>query len=373
MKTLKYRFYPTAQQKQLLAESFGCARFVWNNILDWRSKEYTQNKTKIGYSKTSKRLTDIKNEFPFLKDVSSVVLQQSLRNQDTAFQNFFSGRAKYPNFKKKFSKQSIRLVSSAFKIKGDRVFIAKSKEPLSIEWSRELTGHVSSITISKDKAERYFVCFVSDTTPELKPVAEKNVGLDWGLNDFITTSKGDKYKPLKATKKYENKLAKAQKNLAKKKKGSNNRNKARVKVAKIHAKIADTRKDYLHKLSTKLINENQVISIEDINISGLIRNRKLSKSIADSSWNMFVSQLEYKANWYGRTVSKISRWFPSSQICSCCGYRSGRKALDIRDWTCPECNTVHDRDVNAAINIDTVGLTEINACGVAGSGTLACR
>lgn len=368
MKTYKYRFTPTKQQTQLLAESFGCSRFVWNNILDWRSKEYTTNKTKVNYSISCKKLTEIKKEFTFLKDVSSVVLQQSLRNQDVAFQNFFSGRAKYPNFKRRDSKQSIRLVSSAFNIKNGNVFIAKSKQPLNINWSQGLKGKVNSLTISKDKANRYFVSILTDETPKLKPVVDKNIGIDWGLTDFITTSKGAKYKPLKATRRYENKLAKEQRNLSKKKKGSNNRAKAKLKVARVHAKIADTRKDYLHKLSTKLINENQVISIEDINISGLLKNSKLSKSIADSSWNMFVNQLEYKADWYGRTISKVSRWFPSSQICHVCGHRDGKKSLDIRTWKCSKCSTIHDRDVNAAKNINTVGLTEINACGVIGSG-----
>jgi len=368
MRAFKYRFYPTDEQAELLAKSFGCARYVYNQILDWRSKEYSQNGTKINYSATSKKLTELKKETEWLGEVSSVVLQQSLRNQDAAFTNFFAKRAKYPSFKSKHKKQSIRMVASAFRIKDGQLYIAKCKEPLDVVWSRELKGKISSITISKEASGRYFVSMLSDEVPERLPAVNKTVGIDWGLTDFIVTSDGNKYKPSKATKKYEFKLAKAQRNLAKKKKGSNNRNKARIKVARIHAKIADARKDNLHKLSTKLIRENQVISIEDIAISNLMKNGCLSKSIADSGWNIFTNMLEYKAEWYGRTISKISRWYPSSQICNKCGHRGGKKTLDIRSWQCTECNEILDRDINAAININTAGLAEINACGVYGAG-----
>jgi len=368
MKAFKYRFYPTEQQEELLTNSFGCVRFVWNHILEWRSKEYTLNGTKINYVKSAKKLTEIKTEFTFLKAVSAVALQQSLRNQDLAFQNFFSGRAEYPNFKRKDSNQSIRLVSSGFSIKDGMVYMAKSKEPLNIKWSRELKGEVSSITISRNRAGQYHISMLSDDAPKTLAPVKKSIGLDWGLTDFITTSDGQKLKGLKTTKKYEKKLAKAQRNLARKTKGSQNRLKAKLKVARIQQKIADTRKDYLQKLSTRLINENQVISIETLNIKGLVKNRKLSKSISDSGWNMFTHMLGYKAEWYGRTISKISMWYPSSQICSVCGCRDGKKTLEIRKWKCSECGTNHDRDINAAININTAGLAEINACGVYGSG-----
>jgi len=370
MKAYKYRFFPTTEQAELLAKSFGCVRYVYNSILDWRSKEYTQNGNKINYSASSKRLTELKKETEWLKEVSSVVLQQALRNQDAAFANFFAKRAKYPNFKSKHQKQSIRLVSSGFRLVDGKLYIAKSKEPLNIKWSRELKGKISSITISKDCSGRYFVSMLSDFEPEKLPVIDKAIGIDWGLTDFITTSDGYKYKPLKSTKKYAKKLAKTQRHLAKKVKGSHNRNKARLKVAKVHAKIADSRHDFLHKLSTKLIRENQVISIEDIALSNLVKNRKLSKSISDSGWNTFVNQLNYKAEMYGRTISKISRWFPSSQICSECGHRGSKKPLDVRRWKCAECHSILDRDINAAININTAGLAEINACGVEGSEVL---
>ena len=358
-KAFKYRFYPTAEQTELLARTFGCVRYVWNNMLDWRSKEYTLNKTKVNYAVTCKKLTAIKQEVEWLNDVSSVALQQSLRNQDKSFSNFFAKRAKYPQFKRKNGHQSFRLISFGFRIKEGKLYIAKSDVPLDIRWSQKLEGTPSSITISKDCANRYFVSFCSEAEIKPMPVVEKSVGIDLGLTDFIITSDGEKVKPLKALIKYQSKFARLQRRLSKKVKGSNNRNKARIKVARMHAKIADCRQDYLHKLSTKLINENQVISIEDLNVSGMIRNHKLAKAIADASWSEFVRQLEYKADWYGRTLVKCSPWYPSSQICSHCGTLGGKKPLNIRKWTCPACGVIHDRDINAAKNIHTAGLAEL--------------
>lgn len=361
-KAFKYRFYPTNEQTEMLAKTFGCVRFVWNNLLDWRSKEYALNGNKINYTKTSAKLTELKQQekFAWLNEVSSVALQQTLRNQDSAFSNFFAKRAKYPKFKKKSDNQSFRLVASGFSIKNGQVYIAKSKQPLNIKWSRPLEGNPRSLTISKDAAGRYFVSFCTEVEIKSLPKVDKTVGIDLGLNDSVVTSDGEKIKPLKALIKYQTKLAKLQNRFSRKVKGSNNHTKARIKVAKIHAKIADSRKDFLHKLSTKLINENQVISLEDLNICGMMRNHKLAKAIADASWSEFVRQLEYKADWYGRTIVKVSRWYPSSQICSSCGTVTGKKPLHIRKWTC-NCGASHDRDINAAININTAGLAEINA------------
>jgi putative transposase len=368
IKACKYRFYPTKEQQEMLAKTFGCVRVVWNNLLDWRSKEYTLNGIKINYTKTSAKLTELKTteQFTWLNEVSSVALQQTLRNQDTAFSNFFAKRAKYPTVKKKSSNQSFRLSNSAFSIKNGEVYIAKSKEPLDIRWSRPLEGKPSSITVSKDASNRYFVSFCTEVEIKSLPKVDKAVGIDLGLTDFVITSNGEKVKPLKALIKYQTKLSKLQKRLSSKTKGSNNRIKARIKVAKVHAKIADSRKDFLHKLSTRLINENQVISIEDLNISGMISNHKSAKATADASWREFVRQLEYKADWYGRTIVKCSPWYPSSQICSSCGTVTGKKALHIRTWTC-DCGVTHDRDVNAAINIKTAGLAEL-ACGASSIG-----
>ncbi|RTK92765.1 MAG: transposase [Rickettsiales bacterium] len=242
------------------------------------------------------------------------------------------------------------------------------KEPLNVKWSRPLEGKSLSITISKDAANRYFVSFCSEVEIEPMPKLTKSVGIDLGLTDFVITSDGEKIKPLKALIKYQAKLAKLQRVMSKKVKGSNNRNKTRIKVAKVHAKIADSRKDFLHKLSTRLIRENQSIVTEDLNVSGMLRNHKLAKAIADASWSEFVRQLEYKAEWYGRTIVKCSPWYPSSQICSSCGTIKGKKALHIRTWTC-DCGVTHDRDINAAINIRTAGLAEL-ACGASSIGVV---
>jgi len=359
-KTYQYRFTPTREQAELLAKTFGCVRFVYNHILDWRSKEYTNNQTKINYNQSSKKLTDLKKQYEWLKEVSSVPLQQVLRNQDKAFSNFFAKRAKYPNFKKRNNHQSFRLVNTAYRIIDNKIYLAKCDKPLNIKLHRKYKGDVTSVTISKDCANRYFMSLCCEHDIEHLPKNDKNIGLDLGLTHFVATSDNTKVKAPKATIKYQKKLARLSKRLSKKQKGSNNRNKARLKVAKLHNKIKDTRKDFLHKLSTKIVSENQVIAIEDLNTAGLIRNRKLSKHIADASWGEFTRQLEYKSLWYGRNLIKVSRWLPSSQICSHCGHRDGKKALNIRLWTCSSCNTELDRDISASKVILKAGLAELN-------------
>jgi putative transposase len=358
-KSYKYRFYPNQAQAEMLAKTFGCVRFVYNHILDWRSKEYTNNQVKINYVASAKKLTEIKQKYDWLYDVSNVALQQTLRHQDLAFSNFFAKRAKYPSFKKKSKYQSFRLTTSGFRIKDNKFYIAKSKEPLNVKLHRKYQGEVTSVTISKDSANRYFISLCCEHDIKQLPKNDKSIGLDVGLTHFVATSDNIKVKAPKATIKYQKKLARLSKRLSKKQKGSKNRNKARFKVAKLHNKIKDTRKDFLHKLSTDIIKNHDNIVIEDLNIAGLIKNRKLSKHIADASWSEFTRQLEYKAFWYSRNLIKINRFFPSSQICSHCGHREGKKALNIRIWTCQSCNTQLDRDINASINILNAGLAEL--------------
>lgn len=353
----KYRFYPTDEQAKLLAQTFGCTRFVYNHILRWRTEQFYQAEQKIGYIEASAELTRIKRsgDFDWLNDVSCVPLQQCLRHQQSAFKSFFEGRAKYPTFKKKHSKQSIELTRSAFKYRDGCIYIAKSKEPLDIRWSRGLPSEPSTITISKDFAGRYFVSCLCDFEPETLRVTPNTVGIDLGIKDLFVTDKGRKTGNPRYTAKYTKQLAKAQRKLSRKKLGSANRAKAKKKVARIHAKISDCRLDNLHKLSRQLVNENQVISVESLKVKNMIRNPKLAKHIADASWGEFVRQLEYKAAWAGRDLVKIDQFFPSSKRCSCCGHIVDSLPLDIRSWVCPSCDEKLDRDTNAAKNIKAAG------------------
>lgn len=360
----KYRFYPTEEQKTLLAQTFGCVRYVYNNILEYRHNEYYQNNNSVKYTETSKKLTELKTEYQWLKDVSSVALQQSLRNLDSAFSNFFLGRAKYPRFKKRQSRQSFRLVNSGFKIKDRKLYIAKCKEPLEIKWSRDLDlSKINSITVSKDSADRYFVSIQGEKDLKLKPVNKNKIGIDLGLTHFLIDSNGNKINNPRNTRKYAQKLKIEQRKLSKKEKGSNNYEKQKLKVARIHAKIADCRKDFLHKLSTNIVNENQVIILEDLAVKNMIKNRKLSKAISDAAWSTFVGMLKYKSEWYGRTFHQVNRWYPSSKTCSSCGHLHSKMPLSVRKFSCEKCGVTHDRDINAAKNILTVGHTEL-ACGV---------
>ena len=366
----KERFYPTQEQESLLAQSFGCARFVYNNTLRFRTDAYYKEGKSVSHSKAEKRLVSLKSEFPFLAEVSSVILQQTLRDQQEAFKNFWASRTKYPKLKKKHARQSIRLTKAAFTVKEGQLFIAKSKEPLNIRWSRELPSEPSSITISKDCAGRYFVSMLCKFDAKPMPISNKTVGIDLGLNDLFITSDGEKSGNPRHTKRYEKQLAYLQRKLAKKQKGSSNRAKARLKVARLHAKIADCRMDATHKASRKLINENQVVVCENLAVKNMIRNPKLAKHVADANWGEFIRQLQYKAEWSNRTVVEVDRFFPSSKRCSSCGFVHETMPLSVREWVCPECKTHHDRDINAAINIKTAGLAGL-ACGATGTGMAA--
>ena len=361
----KFRFYPTGEQAQMLARQFGCARFVYNYFLRVRTDAWFNEQKRIGYHETSAMLTALKKtpEHAWLNEVSSVPPQQALRHLQTAFGNFFAKRAKYPSFKSKHDKQSAEYTTSGFKWDGKALSIAKIGA-LKIVFSRTIpkAAKVTTVTVSKDASGRYFVSMLCTDEVQAKPEIAAKVGIDLGLTHFAILSTGEKIAGPKAFRKHEDQLAKAQRRLAKKQKGSANRAKAKLKVAKLHAKIADSRKDFLHKLSTRLINENQVIAVETLAVSNMQKNRNLSKSIADSGWSEFVRQLEYKARWYGREVVGIDRWYPSSKRCSDCGHTVKALPLKVRDWVCPECGAIHDRDINAARNILAAGLA-VSACG----------
>ncbi|WP_116474109.1 RNA-guided endonuclease InsQ/TnpB family protein [Zobellella maritima] len=354
----KYRFYPTPEQSELLARTFGCVRFVYNSVLHWRTEAFNQRQEKIGYIQANARLTALKKkpELAFLSEVSCVPLQQCLRHQQTAFKNFFEGRARYPVFKSRKRRQSIELTRSAFKYRDGKLFLAKSKTPLAIRWSRPLPGEPSTITVSRDPAGRYFVSCQCEFEARTLPVTPNMAGIDLGLKDLFITDQGERIGNPRHTAKYAARLALAQRRLSKKKLGSANRAKARQKVAKLHANISDCRLDNLHKLSRRLINENQVICVESLTVKNMIRNRKLSKAIADVGWGEFVRQLVYKAEWAGRSLVAIDQWFPSSKRCSGCGHTLSSLPLSVRTWDCPECGASHDRDINAATNIKAAGL-----------------
>jgi len=363
----KYRFYPTEEQKQILARTFGCARFVYNWALRLRTDAYYQEKQRIGYHETSSRLTTLKHDLPWLNEVSCVPTQQALRHLDKAFRNFFEGRAKYPTFKKRRNRQSAEYTTSAFKWDGASLTLAKMTERLAIAWSRPLPDGAkpSTVTVTKDCADRYFVSLlVEEEIKQLEPV-EQSVGADLGLKAFVILSTGETVGNPKFFYTDEKKLAQAQRRHAKKRKGSKSRAKARKKVARIHARIADRRRDFLHQLSTRLIRENQTICVESLQVKNMVKNHCLAKAISDVGWSEFVTQLEYKAAWYGRNLVKIDKWYPSSKRCSDCGHILDSLTLDVRIWTCPECGVVHDRDLNAARNIHAVGLTVVEACGEA--------
>lgn len=355
----KFRFYPTSGQSEMLAQTFGCVRFAYNYMLRQRTDAWFQRQEKVGYHETSAMLTALKKqpEFVWLNEVSSVPVQQSLRHLQTAFGNFFARRAKYPSLKKKGGAQSAEYTTSAFKWADGKLSIAKAGV-LNVRFSRTLpkAAKVTTVTVSKDAAGRYFVSMLcTDEVTAKREVANK-VGIDLGLTHFAILSTGEKIAGPKAFATNEKKLAKAQRALAKKTKGSANRKKAKMKVARLYAKIADTRKDFLHKLSTRLVNENQVIAIETLAVSNMQKNHLLAKAISDASWSEFVRQLEYKSLWYGRELVGIDRWYPSSKRCSGCGHTVKAMPLSVREWTCPKCGSIHDRDINAARNVLAAGL-----------------
>ena len=367
-KAYKYRFYPSDEQKRILAQTFGCCRYVYNWALRERTDAYYQRGERLYYEGTAQRLVTLKKQEETIwpNEVSSVVLQQSLRHLDKGFRNFFEGRADYPTFKKKRNQQSATYASNAFVWDGQTLTLAKMDDSLSIVWHRPLPDSCkpSSVTITKDEANRYFISILVEEDIKPLEVTPKMVGLDLGLKSMVITSDGQTYGNPKFFAKDEKKLAKAQRRYAKKKKGSKNRAKARLKVARIHKKIADRRRNYQHQLSTDIIRENQVVCVESLSVKNMVKNHCLAKAISDVGWSEFVRQLEYKAEWYGRTLVKIDKWYPSSKHCFDCGHILDSLTLDVRSWTCPECGVVHDRDINAAKNILAVGLT-VAACGEA--------
>ncbi|MDX3094596.1 RNA-guided endonuclease TnpB family protein [Streptomyces sp. ME01-24h] len=366
-RAFKYRFYPTDAQAAELSRTFGCVRKVYNLALAARTEAWTRQE-RVNYNATSAMLTAWKKteELAYLNEVSSVPLQQALRHLQTAFTNFFGKRAKYPRFKsRKKSRKSAEYTTSAFRFRDGKLTLAKMAEPLDIVWSRPLPegASPSTVTVSQDAAGRWYVSLLCED-PSVQPLSATGaaVGIDVGLDHLVTLSTGEKISNPRHERRDRARLARAQRQLARKAKGDGaNRAKARRKVAGIYARIADRRYDHLHKLTTRLVRENQTIVIEDLAVRNMVKNGSLARAISDAAWSEFRSMLEYKAQWYGREVIAIDRWFPSSRLCSACGTLRDTMPLKVRTWTCG-CGTTHDRDVNAAKNILAVGLTA-SVCG----------
>ncbi|WP_406252434.1 transposase [Streptomyces atratus] len=366
-RAFKYRFYPTDAQAAELSRTFGCVRKVYNLALAARTEAWVRQE-RVNYNATSAMLTAWKKteELAFLNQVSSVPLQQTLRHLQTAFTNFFGKRAKYPRFKsRKKSRKSAEYTTSGFRFRDGELILAKMTEPLDIVWSRPLPegARPSTVTVSQDAAGRWFVSLLCDD-PSVQPLPATDgaVGIDVGLDHLLTLSTGEKIANPRHERRDRARLATAQRKLSRKARGDGaNRAKARRKVAEIHARIADRRRDLLHKLTTRLVRENQTLVIEDLTVRNMVKNHTLARAISDASWSEFRSMLEYKAAWYGREVIAVDRWFPSSKLCSACGTLVGKMPLNVRTWTC-DCGTTHDRDVNAAKNLLAAGLA-VTVCG----------
>jgi putative transposase len=363
----RYRFYPTPDQAHELTRTFGCVRKTYNLALEERTRAWREEQRRVSYAETSAMLTGWKKteEFGFLAEVSSVPLQQSLRHLQAAFDNFWAKRAKYPAFKsKRRSRPSAEYTRSAFRWRDGRLTLAKMCEPLDIRWSRPLPdgAQPSTVTVSRDPAGRWHVAILVETTVRERTSAGATVGLDAGVTSLLALSTGEKIVNPKFEKRDRLRLARAQRELSRKEKKSKNRARARLKVARVHARIADRRRDFLHKLTTRLVRENQTVVIEDLAVRNMVRNRPLARSISDAAWGELRRQLVYKAGWYGRELVVIDRFYPSSRTCSECGHVVKEMPLDVREWACRYCDAVHDRDVNAAMNILAGGLA-VAACG----------
>jgi putative transposase len=357
LKSYKYKIKPNEEQKVLLNKHFGSIRFAYNYFLNERKVEYETNKQTLNYNDNSAALTKLKKteEFKWLREINSQSLQHSLKGLDDAYNSFFKKRTGFPKFKSKHDKNSFK-VPQYVKVINGCLIIPKFKDSIKMIQDRKFKGEIRQCTLSKTTTDEYFVSILVEIEHKKFEKTGKQVGIDLGIKDFVITSDGFKYKNNKYTKKYARKLKEHQQHLSRKVKGSNRYNKQKLKVAKLHKKITNSRADNLHKVSTELIKKYDVIFVEDLNIKGMIKNHKLSKHIADVSWGKFLTLLDYKAEWNDKQIVRIDRFFPSSKQCNNCGYINQNLKLDIREWTCPSCKTKLDRDLNASKNILKEGI-----------------
>jgi putative transposase len=370
-KAFKFRLYPNKEQTMILSKTFGSCRYVYNYYLNKRIESYKENKQSMNYNACSADLTNLKQQLPWLKEIDKFALQNSLKDLDKAYQNFFREIKKgnkeqgFPKFKSKHNhEQAYRttFTNNNIEVKEGKIKLPKLGL-VKIAQSQDIQGRILNCTITKSCSGKYFVS-VCCTDVEIEKYKQNNntIGLDLGIKEFATTSDGEVIENPKYLTKFEKKLKREQKKLSRKQKGSKNRNKQRVKLNKIHEKVTNQRTDFLQKLSTRLIKENQIICLEDLSVKNMVKNHNLAKSISDVSWSEFVRMLQYKALWQDRIIQKVDKFYASSQTCSECGYKNTEtKDLSIRQWECPECHAQHDRDVNAAINIRNEGLRLLSA------------
>lgn len=366
----KQRLYPTPDQEKLLAQFFGSARFVWNVGLEMISRAYSERGERLTYVDVSRQITQLKQapEFAWMKDTPADVYAQKLRDLDRSFANFFGKRAKYPRFRKRGHAESVRFVFDqrhAGKVKAwlkDGQMVLPKLGGVKLRDASPLPMAMPKmVTVSKDSARRYFVSFTVEQDTQQKPSTGRAVGIDMGIANLATLSDGTKIENPRALDQLDAQLQFQSRRLSRRCKGSNRWHKQRQRVAKIHARIRDNRRDYLQKQTTAIVESQDVIAVESLHIKGMVRNRRLARSIHDASMSEFLRLLKYKAQWYGKTLVEIDQWFPSSKLCSCCGHRMDAMALDIREWSCPECGARQDRDVNAARNVLSEGLRQLGA------------
>ena len=363
-KSYKFRIEPTSEQIVLLSKHFGACRFVFNKFLHERKEKYLNEKTSLNYYDNARTLTDLKKEedFDWLKEINSQSLQSAIRNLDSAYKNFFNKQNKFPRFKSKYDKQSFKIPQNTL-INEGKLLIPKFKEGIKINLHREIEGEILFATITKSTTEKYYVSITCEVNHKPFDKTGSKVGIDTGIKDLAILSDGKTYENIKVLKSKLKKLKYQQRQLSKKQKGSNSRQKQKIKLSLTHEKITNIRKDYLHKISTEIVKNQDIISVEDLSVKNMMKNHKLAQSLSDVSLGMFYTMLEYKSKWNDKSFVKIDRFFPSSKTCSNCGWIYQDLNLSIREWTCNSCNEHHDRDLNAAKNILKQGINILSGSG----------